>query len=121
MAFPADGAIDALIAALAPDRKSGGWDTTGTPIGALPVTTSAYAVGEAGLTVADLFDGYVIQGPIAEYTMVTPIRDFVRPENAERAAKEFPGVKSSPPTVSEINQSIAEDIQSLQKALAAFR
>jgi hypothetical protein len=71
--------------------------------------------------VADLFDGYVIQGPIAEYTMVTPIKDFVRPENAERAAREFPGLKSSPPTVPQVNQSIADDIQSLQKALAAFK
>jgi len=121
MAFPADGAIDALIAALAPDKKSGGWNTAGTPIGALPVTTSAYAAGETRLRVADLFDGYVIQGPIAEYTMVTPIRDFVRPQDAERAATEFPGVKSSPPTVPQVNQSIADDIQSLQKALAAFK
>ena len=121
MAFPADGALDALIAALSPDRKSGGWDTVGTPIGALPVTTSAYAAGETGLRVADLFDGYVTQGPIAEYTMVTPIPNFVRPEDAERAAKEFPGVKSSPPTVPQVNQSIADDIASLQKAFAAFK
>ena len=121
LAFPADGAIDALIAALAPDRKSGGWNTAGTPIGALPVKTSVYAAGETGLTVANLFDGYVVQGPIAEYTMVTPIKDFVRPEDAERAAKEFPGVKSSPPTVPQVNQSIADDIQSLQTAFAAFK
>ena len=121
LAYPAGGAVDALIAALPPDRRSGGWNTAGTPLGDLPVKTSDYAIGSPGLTLAGLFDGYVIQGPIAQYTTVTPIKDFVRPGDADRASREYPGVKSTPLTVEQINQSISDDVQAMGKALAEFK
>jgi hypothetical protein len=121
LAYPAGGAVDALIAALPPDRKSGGWNTEGNPLGALPVTGSDYAMGAAGLTLSGLFDGYVVQGPVSEYTTVTPIADFVRPEDAERASRDFPGVKSTPLTREQVNQSISDDVQAMGKMLAAFK
>ena len=121
MAYPAGGAIDALIDALPPDMKNGGWNTGGTPLGALPVKTSDYAIGSPGLTLSGLFDGYVIQGPISQYATVTPIKDFVRPEDAARASREYPGVKTTPLTVEQINQSISDDVQAMGKALAELK
>jgi hypothetical protein len=121
LAYPAGGAVDALIGALPPDRKSGGWNTEGNPLGALPVKTSDYAIGTTGLTLSGLFDGYVVQGPMVQYTTVTPIRDFVRPEDVERASREFPGAKSAPLTLEQLNQSISDDVQSMGKMLAAFK
>jgi hypothetical protein len=54
--------------------------------------------------------------------MVTPIRDFIQPADAERAGREFPGVKpASPPTVEQLNQTIVDDVDSLAKALAQFQ
>jgi hypothetical protein len=122
LAYPAGGAIDALIEALPAEEKSGGWTTGGTPLGALPVKTSDYAIDAPGLTLADLFDGYVIQGPISQYTTVTPIKDFVRPEDADRASREYPGVKTPTPlTTQQINQSISDDVQAIEKMLALFK
>ncbi len=120
--WPVNGAIDALIDALPADKKSGGWDTAGTPLGALRLAKSAYSDGEPNATLSDLFDGYIVQGPIGEYTLVTPIRDFVQPADAERAGQEFPGVKPpSPPSADQVNQTIAEDLASLAKALTQFK
>jgi hypothetical protein len=121
LAWPAGGAVDALIAALPPDRRSGGWNTAGNPLGALAVTGSDYAIGATGLTLAGLFDGYVVQGPVSAYAAVTPIPDFVRPQDAERASREFPGVKSTPLTRDQVNQSIADDVQAMGKMLTAFK
>ncbi len=121
LAYPAEGVIDSLIAALPAEKRNAGWDTAGTPLGALPIKTGFYPEGATGMTLADLFDGYIIQGPIAEYTTVTPIKDFVRPEDADRAARDFPGVKTRPPTVAQVNQSIEEDLQTVGKLLASFK
>jgi hypothetical protein len=121
LAYPAEGVIDALITALPADKRNAGWDAAGTPLGALPVRTGSYPEGAAGMTLADLFDGYIIQGPIADYTTVTPIKDFVRPEDADRAARDFPGVKTTPPTVAQVNQSIEDDVQAVGKLLAPFK
>ncbi|HYW84110.1 MAG TPA: hypothetical protein VFB30_12680 [Spirochaetia bacterium] len=121
LAYPAEGVIDALIIALPADKRNAGWDTAGTPLGALPVRTGSYPEGAAGMTLADLFDGYIIQGPIAEYTTVTPIKDFVRPEDADQAARNFPGVKTTPPTVAQVNQAIQDDVQAVGRLLAPFK
>ncbi|HTO22660.1 MAG TPA: hypothetical protein VMQ10_09240, partial [Spirochaetia bacterium] len=121
LAYPAEGVIDALIAALPAERRSAGWDTAGTPLGAIPVKTGSYPEGATGMTLSDLFDGYIIQGPVADYATVTPIKDFVRPEDADRAGRDFPGVKPSAPTVAQVNQSIADDVQAVGKLLAAFK
>jgi hypothetical protein len=122
LAWPVDGAVDALIAALPPEKQSGGWDTAGTPLGAVPLGRSVYAEGARTGTLADLYDGYVVQGPIAGYEMVTPIRDFIRPAEAERAGREFPGVKpASPPTADQLNKAIADDVDSMAKILSQFK
>ncbi len=116
------GAIDSLIDALPADKRSGGWDTTGTPLGALALGRSSYSDGTRNETLADLFDGYIVQGPIREYTMVTPIRDFVSAADADRAGRLFPGVKpASPPTAEQMNLTIADDLTALAGALAQFK
>ena len=122
LAYPVGGTIDALIEALPPEKRSAGWDTAGTPVGALPLGRSPYSDGAPTGTLADLFDGYIVQGPISGYTMVTPIRDFIRPADAEKAGREFPGVKpAKAPTVGQLNQAIADDVDGLAKALALFK
>jgi len=122
LAYAADGAIDALIDALPPDERGGGWDLAGTPLGALPLGRNSYAESGKNGTLADLFDGYLVQGPIAQYAMVTPIPDFVSAADASAAGREFPGVKPpAPPTADQLNQAIADDLQSLAKALSQLK
>jgi hypothetical protein len=124
LTWAADGAIDAMIAALPPKDQNAGFDTAGTPVGALRVTSGSFS-HDAGpgttLTVADLFDGYVIQGPLAAYEAVTPIADFVTPAEAPRALAEFPGAKPPSLTAQQANQTIADDTAAVQKLFEQFR
>jgi len=122
LSWAADGTLDALIDALPPDKKDGGWDLAGTPLGAVPLGRNGYAEDGAGGTLADLFDGYIFQGPIARYTMVTPIPNFVSAADAETAGQRFPGIKpQTPPTAPQLNQAISDDLQSLARALSQFK
>jgi hypothetical protein len=122
LGYAAGGAIDALIDALPEDRKSGGWDLAGTPLGALSVASSSYADGGSASTLYDLFDGYITQGPVSRYAMVTPIPDFVRPQDADQANRNFPGVKPSKPMDAKaLNDMIADETAQLAKAMAAFK
>jgi hypothetical protein len=121
LGYAAGGIIDALIAELPPEQKSAGWDLAGTPLGRIPVKSGAYAEDAPGLTLADLYDGYVVQGPLAGYTTVTPIRDFVKPEDGDRAARNYPGIKPALPSAQQINESIGDEIQNLKNVLAQFK
>ncbi len=121
LAWAAGGAIDALIDALPEGRKEAGYDTAGTPLGALPVASASYLSGYKSLTLSDLCDGYVIQGPLAGYQVVTPIPDFVPADKAEHAIRNFPGVKPSSLTLKSLNQAILEDVKAVDAAIAPFR
>jgi hypothetical protein len=120
MGYPAGGAVDALLDRLPDDKKNGGWDLAGTLLGAVSIKGSTYE-SPAAKTLADVFDGYVVLGPIRAYTTVTPIPDFILPQDAERASRDFPGVKPAPMTAKQVQAAIAQDVDMLQKALAQFR
>jgi hypothetical protein len=121
LGYAAGGVIDALIAALPPEKQSAGWDLAATPLGEIPVKSGAYGEGAPGLTLADLYDGYIVQGPLAGYAAVSPIRDFVRPEDAERAAKNYPGPKPPQFSAQQVNESIGDGILNLARVLAQFK
>ena len=126
LAWPADGVIDALIDALPPEKRSAGFDTAGSPLGALPVTSGGYArsagsSGAAHLRMEDLFDGYVILGPLSGYRAVTPIPGFVLPQDAATALQQFPGAKPPSLTAEQANTVIADDAAAVDKLLALFR
>jgi hypothetical protein len=120
LTWAADGAVDALIDALPPEKKSAGFDTSG-PLGALAVTRGYRSASGGPLAFRDLFDGYVILGPIADYRPVTPIAGFVRPEDAAQALERFPGPKPAALTAEQANKAIAEDAAALDSLLAQFR
>ncbi len=121
LGYAAGGVIDALIAMLPPEQRSAGWDLAGTPLGRIAVKSGAYAEGAPGLTLADLYDGYIVQGPLEGYSLVTPIKDFVRPEDGDRAGKGYPGIKTALPTAQQVNESISDEIQNLKNVLAQFK
>ena len=120
LAWPAGGLIDALIEKLPADGREAGWDTAGTPIGAVAVTSASYLSGYRSLALSDLCDGYVIQGPLADYRAVTPIADFVPADKAEQAVRNFPGPKPAGITVTDVNTSILDDAKAVDDALARF-
>jgi len=120
LTWAADGAVDALIEALPAEKKSAGFDTSG-PLGALPVTRGYRSASGGPLALRDLFDGYVILGPLADYRPVTPIANFVRPQDAAQALERFPGPKPPSLTAEQANKAIADDAAALGDLLAQFK
>lgn len=120
LSWAAGGVIDALIGKLPPGSRQAGWDTAGTALGAVAVTTPSYLEGYRGLTLADLCDGYIVQGPLAEAAVVTAIRDFVPAGEAARAVRDFPGPKPRDLTLQQVNQSILDDAKSVDELLAGY-
>lgn len=82
---------------------------------------SAGQGGGARLRLEDLFDGYVILGPLAAYRAVTPIPDFVQPQDTAVALREFPGAKPPSLTADQANAFIAGDAAAVDRLLAQFR
>jgi hypothetical protein len=120
LGYPAGGVVDALIDLLPEDKRNAGWDLVGTPLGGVSIKDSTYATA-AATTLADMFDGYIVLGPIRDYKVVTPIPDFVRPQDAERAVQQFPNLKPANLTAEQVQAAISQDVDALQKALDQFR
>ncbi|HSV94051.1 MAG TPA: ChaN family lipoprotein [Desulfobacterales bacterium] len=121
LAWPVDGAIDAMLAALPPGRQAGGWSTIGTALGALPITTGGYASGHPYLTLSGLCDGYIATGPLTSLHAATAIADFVPADAAEYAVKNFPGPKPARLDAKTVNTAIVEEAQALEQALRRFK
>jgi hypothetical protein len=94
LAYPVDGAINGMVTALPAGEQSGGWDTAGTPLGALPVRSSAYA---------------------------SPITDFVPPDAGNYAVENFPGPKPARLDSKAVQQAIVEEVAAIEQMLSRFR
>ncbi len=121
LAWAAGGVIDALIAALPEAKQQAGWDTAGTGLGTIPITSGSYKTGYSRLTLAELCDGYVVQGPLDGYAVATPIADFVPADREAEAVKNFPGLKPTALTLAEVNRAILDDAKTVESMLAQFR
>jgi len=95
---PFGGAVDALIESLPENRRQAGFDTAGTPFADLPVNRGVYAHGYEDLRMKDLCDGYLIDGHVHRYEMVTPIEGFINESNVSEAMTNFPAPKNSLPS-----------------------
>jgi hypothetical protein len=120
-AYPADGVIDAVIAALPADKKSAGFDTAGNAIGALAVHSLPYTVDITPHTLGDMCNGYVIMGPISGYAAVTPIKDFVSTADEEYISKNYPGPKTGDLTASNLNAQIAKAANDTAQMIIGFK
>ncbi len=121
LAYPAEGAINAMVTALPAGRQSGGWDTAGTPLGDLPIRSSSYLSGYQSLTLAQFCDGYIALGPITSFQVTTPIPDFVPADAADYAVANYPGPKPSGLDAKMVQQSIDEEAPAIDKTLRQFR
>jgi hypothetical protein len=93
LTYPADGVIDALMAELGAAYYPAGFDTRGTPFGALSCESSIYGAGYEHLTLAQFCDGYIFFKPLSEHEGVTVIGDFVNDGNIDRARVQAPNPK----------------------------
>ena len=118
--YPMNGAIDKMLRSLPPDRRSFGVRVGGTPYAALPVSGN-FERGSAGLTLGDLADGYVVLGPISEYTPVTPIAGFIDEGNFKEAIRNFPGPDPGTVSADDLNGFISTITEDTKKMLDNFR
>ncbi len=85
--YPADGCIDALMAALGPEAHPVGFDTKGTPFGKLPGANSIYSHGYEDFTLEQFCDGYIFQMPFSEFEPVTCIEGYYHEGNIDYARR----------------------------------
>jgi hypothetical protein len=125
---PCNGAFDVLMSNLEETQSIAGFDTSGTPFGDLPVDAGVYSYGYKDLTLKGLCDGYIILGPLHQYTPVTPILGFITEKNLETALKNFPAPKDRLPSLDEpakavehMNGLITLYVDNLDKVLTEFK
>jgi hypothetical protein len=107
--YPVDGVIDALMAELGSTAYPVGVDTRGTPFGKLTGKTAVYSHGYDAFTLDKFCDGCIFQMPIAQYTGVTAILNFVNESNLEMARQQSPNPNFRNASVEEFNQGMAND------------
>ena len=121
LSYPVGGDLDALMLALPTDKRSVGFDTKGSPMGELKVTSTPFSTDHPNLTLSGMCDGYILQGPISELKAVTPIPDFINAANDAEAAKNFPGPKPPQTDPASLNQIIAQDTAQVDTWLQLFK
>lgn len=85
--FPAQGAIDQVMAAYADKRV--GFNLSGTPFGDLP-DDSYYASGDADFRLSKLADGYIYERPFPDFEGCTLDEAFLTDANWTEAQRQFP-------------------------------
>ncbi len=118
--YAADGYIDAVTAEIEPQFRRVGFDTHGTPFGDLPGDKSIYKYGYEKFTLSTFCDGYIIQGPLLDYQVVTPIKNFINQVNLDVAHAQMPNPKFRHATAEELNRAIAEDADEQKEQIATL-
>jgi len=105
----ADGVIDEIMQELPPEYQKAGFDLESTPFGKIPGETSLYKFGYKHFTLETIYDGYIIQGPLASYEGVTPIKDFVNEGNLAEARAQSPNPDFRDASVDEFFEGAVQD------------
>lgn len=119
--YPLGGVLDSLMEKYSPGERSFGFLTAGTPFGELAAAPGSFGAGESR-PLSDFCDGYVLLGPISEYTPFTAIPGFINGKNFDEAVRDFPGPKESmASTPEEMNEFIADTAVNIKQILEKFK
>ncbi|MDD3771881.1 MAG: ChaN family lipoprotein [Weeksellaceae bacterium] len=120
--LPIDGVLDSLFSL--PEYQEYypfGMDTRGTSLGDLKGKTSVYQYGYPNFTLKDFCDGYIFLKPINDYTTVTPIADFVKPENVEYIKQQEFNYRNTDLTAQDFNDTIKAQLKVYQKEIKMMK
>jgi hypothetical protein len=122
MAYPAGGAIDALLEKLPEESRRMGFDVAGTPFADLPVYAKSLTEGYDRLTFSDVTDGYITLALFPDYQPATAIEGFITEENVTEAIENFPGPTPEGEDLSaaRMNEYIQGLAQSLTRLFESF-
>ncbi len=107
LCHPADGVIDALMTQAG--LRNLGFDLANSPFGQIRVHDAVYMHGYADFKLADFCDGWIYFKPISEFEGVTPIPDWINPQNLARAQAQAPNPRYRSVSSKRFNDAIAAD------------
>jgi hypothetical protein len=111
--YPVDGVIDALFAAIPPEKQRLGFDVKGSPFGKLLAETALWAYAAQDFRLEMYCDGWIFQMPLSQYKGVTVIPGWFNEANRLEAIAQIanpdPRVKRRDRTVKELMDSMTSD------------
>lgn len=122
MAYPAGGAVDALLEKLPVEERAMGFDVDGGPFADLPVYAKSLTEGYDRLRFGEVTDGYITLGLFTDYQPATPIDGFITDANFDRAVANFPGPTPQDENLSaqQMNEYIQGLAQSITRLFESF-
>ena len=120
VARPFEGVFDALMSVIDKERTRAGIQTLEGPFAELPVSSGIYAYEQENLRLKGMCHGYIILGPLQEYTMVTPIPEFINGENLQEALRNFPAPKDTLPVIKDPEKDIARAVKYMNDLIAGY-
>jgi hypothetical protein len=79
--YPFDGALDALLEYLPPERRAVAFDTRASPLGRIVDSTGKRSLGYGSVTLEEMYDGYILHSRFADNRGVRPINDWLDRDN----------------------------------------
>lgn len=125
--YAVGGIVDAAVSLLPEEKWRAGFDTRGNPASDRVIENGIYADEYEELTMKDIYDGYLIFGPLFEYEPATAIAGFFSGENIAEALRNFPAPKESLPSPEDpeeaagtLNGYLAAEVENTAKFLERF-
>ncbi|MDC7220132.1 MAG: hypothetical protein PQJ59_09340 [Spirochaetales bacterium] len=118
--YPLGGALDGFMEEYEGEEQFMGLFTGSTPYGKLQSAPGSFG-SEGNYLLSDICDGYILLGPMADYTPFTALPQFINESNYEEACEKFPGPKEvMPRNREEYNNFIAGNAAQVSQVLEKF-
>ena len=120
--YPLGGLIETAVRALDPNDNHRGFATADFPLADAPIVSDVVQRSrDEEITFSQYADGYIVLGPIAEYTTLTPIPGFISEDRLAAAIQNFPGPDPGDVTASDLNEFIAGNAQTMTQVFESFK
>jgi hypothetical protein len=108
LVYPGGGILDALMLGLPSGPRSVGFDLEGSPFGEIRPRDTVYAAGYDDFRVSMFCDGWIYFTPLSASRGVTPIRDWINPDNLAQARLQTGYLPARGFSVAQYNAMIAQ-------------
>ena len=120
VARPFEGVFDALMKVIEKEQTKAGIQTIDGPFAELPVASGVFAYKQDDLRISGMCQGYIILGPLHEYTTVTPIPEFINAENLQEALRNFPAPKDTLPVIKDPEKDAPRAVQYMNSLIVGY-
>jgi hypothetical protein len=122
LVLPVEGILDSLFSIKSnKDLYPFGMNTKGTLLGELKGIHTVYQYGYPNFALKDFCDGYIFIKPVNEYNAVTPIKNFVKPENVDYIKQQELDYRNTKLTAENLNDTIKMWLNEFQYKLKVMK